>query len=187
MGPCRRPMGKLVSHGMFVHGQLQALVVTADLVRETCASKTRDEAIELARLCAARTDLCRPMLRLWREFVFPSFAREWAVSYQDEALHSGNVYRFDGWVQLKEHATSGTDQRSNRKGRSKTIWGWNSNSSAMDDARAKAADAKARAEVEAAKLKAAFVKILFTTRTDQTAATAAWDRPMRDMFAEPAS
>ena len=125
MGPCKRPMGTLTSHGMFAHGNLCAVVVTADLVAATCAGFTRLEAIELARLCAERPDLCRPMLRLWREFVFPCFGRPWAVSYQDEALHSGNVYRFDGWVQLRQHARSGTDLRSNRKGRSKTIWGWN--------------------------------------------------------------
>ena len=124
MGPCRRVQGALVSHGMFAHGRLCAVSVTADLVRESCAGLTRREAIELARLCADRPDLCRPMLRIWREFVFPHFGRPWAVSYQDEALHSGNVYRFDGWVQLREHARSGTDSRSGRKGRSKTVWGW---------------------------------------------------------------
>jgi antitoxin VapB len=124
MGPCNRPIGTLVAHGMFVHGKITALVVTADLVAATCAGFTRSEAIELARLCASRTDLCRPMLRLWREFVFPCFGKPWAVSYQDEALHSGNVYRFDGWVQLRENCRSGTDARSGRKGRSKTVWGW---------------------------------------------------------------
>jgi hypothetical protein len=124
MGPCNRPMGIIRSHGMFSHGKLCALTVTADLVAATCAGFNRDEAIELARLCAERSDLCRPMLRIWREFIFPAFGTPWAVSYQDEALHSGDTYRFDGWVQLKEHAHSGTDQRSGRKGRSKTIWGW---------------------------------------------------------------
>lgn len=124
MGPCRRPMGLLRAHGMFAHGQLVALTVTAALVAETCAGFTRDEAIELARLCASRSDLCRPMLRLWREFVFPAYGAAWAVSYQDEDLHTGNTYRFDGWVKLREHASSGTDRRSGRRGRKKTIWGW---------------------------------------------------------------
>jgi antitoxin VapB len=124
MGPCRRPMGTLTSHGMFAHGQLVAVSVTAALVAETCAGLSRREAIELARLCAGRPHLSRPMLRLWREFIFPCFGRNWAVSYQDEALHTGNTYRLDGWVRLRERASSGTDLRSNRKGRSKTIWGW---------------------------------------------------------------
>lgn len=124
MGPCSRPMGTLRAHGMFAHGKLCALTVTADLVRETCAGLRRDEAIELARLCAERRDLCRPMLRLWRDFIFPAFGTPWAVSYQDEQLHTGDVYRFDGWVQLQTGARSGPDRRSNRKVRVKTIWGW---------------------------------------------------------------
>ena len=132
MGPCRRPMGKLRSHGLFAHGDLVALVVTADLVAATCAGFRRDEAIELARLCASRSDLCRPMLRLWREFVPPAFGREWAVSYQDEALHSGNVYRFDGWIKLREHCSSGTDRRSGRSGRIKTVWGWHADPAARE-------------------------------------------------------
>lgn len=124
MGPCRRPMGTLVSHGLFAHGQLCALTVTADLVAPTCAGLRRDQAIELARLCADRADLCRVMLRIWREFVFPAFGHAWAVSYQDEALHSGNTYRFDGWQKMAEKQSSGPDARSNRQGRVKTVWGW---------------------------------------------------------------
>lgn len=124
MGPCRRPAGVLVSHGLFAHGKLCALTVTADLVGPTCAGLNRQQAIELARLCAERSDLCRVMLRIWREFVFPAFGHDWAVSYQDEALHSGNTYRFDGWQKLAEKQASGTDTRSGRKGRVKTVWGW---------------------------------------------------------------
>ncbi len=124
MGACNRPMGLLRAHGLFAHGHLVALTVTADLVAETCAGLSRGEAVELARLCASRPDLCRPMLRLWREFIFPSYGASWAVSYQDEALHSGDTYRFDGWVQLQQHARSGPDRRSGRVGRTKTIWGW---------------------------------------------------------------
>jgi antitoxin VapB len=124
-------MGTLCSHGMFAHGELVALTVTAALVSSTCAGFTRDEAIELARLCAVRPNLCRPMVRLWREFIFPCFGKPWAVSYQDEALHSGSTYRFDGWVRLQEHARSGTDQRSGRKGRTKTVWGWNADPALM--------------------------------------------------------
>jgi len=131
MGPCNRPNGYMWAHGLFAHGELIAVTISAALIRETCAGLTRAEAFELARLCAARPHLCRAMLRLWREFVFPAHCRrhgyEWAISYQDEALHSGDTYRFDGWVRLREHARSGTDQRSGRKGRSKTIWGWNEN------------------------------------------------------------
>ncbi|WP_292644716.1 hypothetical protein [Mesorhizobium sp.] len=61
------------------------------------------EAIELSRLCAARPDLSRAMFRMWRAFAFPTLCQEcgfvWAVTYQDVAIHAGNLYRFDGWVQ----------------------------------------------------------------------------------------
>ena len=65
------------------------------------------------------------MLRLWREFVFPAFGAPWAVSYQDEKLHTGNLYRFDGWRVLATSQRSGPDTRSGRAGRSKSVWGWN--------------------------------------------------------------
>jgi antitoxin VapB len=135
MGPCKRPMGIQQAHGVFAHGALVGVTITADLVSATCAGFTRQEAIELARLCASRRDLCRPILRVWREFVFPAFDRPWAVSYQDEALHTGATYRFDGWVRLREHAHSGPDRHNQggdkavpRKGRTKTIWGWHADS-----------------------------------------------------------
>ncbi len=141
MGPCRRPAGTLSSHGMFLHDELVALTVTAALVTPTCAGLGRDDAIELARLCAVRAGINRPMLRLWREFIFPCFGRPWAVSYQDEALHTGDTYRFDGWIKLREHAHSGTERRSGRAGRTKTVWGWH-------------ADATVRAQMSAERIAA---------------------------------
>ena len=145
MGPCNRPIGELCGHALFAHGEPVALSVTAALVAETCAGLRRDEAIELARLCAGRPTMNRVMLRLWRELVFPAFRRPWAVSYQDEAIHDGDTYRLDGWTRLKEHAGSGTDQRSGRRGRRKTIWGWCMDEAAMlvartEDERRKNAD-----------------------------------------------
>jgi hypothetical protein len=116
MGPLNRPAGTQFAHGLHHNGNLVAIAATAALVNPTCAGLGRHEAIELARLCATRRDLCRPTLRLWREFVFPEMRRTWAVSYQDERIHGGDTYRFDGWVRLGR----------SRSGRSKTIWGWSS-------------------------------------------------------------
>lgn len=128
MGPCNRPNGTVWAHGLFHCGELAAVTVTAGLVRETCAGLTRAEAVELARLCAARPGLCRLMLRSWREFIFPQLAASrgwsWAVSYQDKQLHTGATYRFDGWGVLLDRTSSGTDTRSGRKGRVKRVWGW---------------------------------------------------------------
>jgi antitoxin VapB len=84
---------------------------------------TRQNSVELSRLCASRPGLCRVVLRLWREFVFPALGKQYAVSYQDADLHNGNTYRFDGWKRLG-FSRSGTDKRSGAKGRRKWIWVW---------------------------------------------------------------
>lgn len=123
MGPLNRPTGGGWVHALRHHGKPVAIAAADVLIRETSAGFTRDEAIELARVCAVRRDLNRVVLRLWREFVFPCLGRPWAVSYQDAALHSGDLYRFDGWVKVGR-SSSGTDKRSGRKGRNKVIWGW---------------------------------------------------------------
>jgi antitoxin VapB len=134
MGPCNRPQfGKPVdgrgseAHALLVGGEPVALTITAALIRERVAGLdyvTRDNAIELARLCASGPQWCRVMLRLWREVVFATLPHEFAVSYQDEAIHSGNVYRFDGWQRAVQGARSGVDKRSGRVGRVKSVWLW---------------------------------------------------------------
>jgi hypothetical protein len=125
IGPCRRPMGTLDAHALLgPDGEPLALTVTADLVRETVAGvpgSTRQTAIELARLCAAGPHLCRPMLRLWRELVWPSYGRRMAVSYQDADMHRGELYRHDGWRRVA-WSHSGRDARSGRVGRNKWVW-----------------------------------------------------------------
>lgn len=139
MGPWSRPdYSPPVFHGLFHNGNMVAVTATGQLIADTCAGLRRDEAIELGRVCAARPALCRVMLRMWREFVFPSLDRRWAVSYQDAVAHTGNLYRFDGWVKLGA-SRSGTDTRGNRKGRSKIIWGWSSDLAALDEKRKEAA------------------------------------------------
>ena len=130
MGPLERPFAQLDrAYGLFHEGRCVGVAATSPLVRETAAGLTRTECCELSRVCAARADLCRVVLRLWREFVFPVLGKPWAVSYQDAAEHSGNLYRFDGWVRLGA-SRSGTDSRSGRRGRRKVIWGWNADPSA---------------------------------------------------------
>lgn len=124
MGACRRPYGNLWAHGLFMRGELMAVTITSALINETCANLTRSQAIELARLCAARDGLCRIALRLWQAAIFPAYGRDWGVSYQDETLHTGAIYRFNGW-RIIGRSRSGTDTRSGRAGRKKTIWGWN--------------------------------------------------------------
>jgi antitoxin VapB len=126
MGELRRPT-RGWNHGLRHGGELVVVVATDTLIRPRVAGFDRHQAIELSRLCALRPDICRVALRLWRLFVFPVVAQErgciWAISYQDSALHSGNLYRFDGWVRLGV-SRSGVDPRTGRRGRSKVIWGW---------------------------------------------------------------
>lgn len=131
MGEYTRPSFAFEAHhALFHHGQPVAVAAAGETVREVVGDTglTRRDAVELVRLCAAREHLCRPMLRLWREFIFPAIGlahgRRVAVSYQDESLHSGDLYRFDGWVEIGRGGGGGSDQRSGRRGRRLAIWGW---------------------------------------------------------------
>lgn len=131
MGEFKRPRYTIEAHHAMFHNGVPVAVATAsETVREVVGDTgiRRVECVELARLCAARPHLCRPMLRLWREFVFPAVAlahhRSCAVSYQDTALHSGDVYRFDGWRKAGTGGGGGRDARSGRHGRKMNIWVW---------------------------------------------------------------
>lgn len=126
MGPCQRGNSRGWSHALVHEGEAVAVTITATLIRETVGGAphlNRGNCIELARLCACRPSLCRVVLRLWREFVFPALPYEFAMSYQDADLHSGNTYRFDGWERVS-YSSSGPDTRSGRKGRRKWVWVW---------------------------------------------------------------
>lgn len=123
MGPLNRPFKVGPFHALCHHGQPVAVCAAAHLITAEVCGLPRCEAIELARVCAVRPDLCRVALRLWREFVLPVLPQQWAISYQDAMQHSGNLYRFDGWVAVGS-SSSGTDKRSGRRGRRKVIWAW---------------------------------------------------------------
>lgn len=126
MGPLNRGNGYWRCYAL-LHNELPvAVATTSTLIRETVATLpmlNRNNAIELSRLCAIRPGLCRVMLRMWREFVFPTLKFPYAISYQDADAHTGNTYRFDGWKRAG-YSHSGTDSRSGRKGRDKWVWVW---------------------------------------------------------------
>ena len=123
---------------VLLHGGIPVAVTCASLIATTVGGApflNRENCIELSRLCAVRPGLCRVMLRMWREFIFPSLGYANAISYQDAELHNGNTYRFDGWQRIG-FSRSGTDTRSGRKGRSKYVWLWPpQNADAMMEAR----------------------------------------------------
>lgn len=128
LGAMERPTyEELPAYALMHAREPVAVAMAASLVREHVGGGlghlNRTNAIELARLCAARPGLCRVALRLWREFVLPATGYVNAISYQDADLHNGNTYRFDGW-QRAGFSSSGTDQRTGRKGRRKWIWVW---------------------------------------------------------------
>lgn len=132
MGPLERGNTAGVHYALFERGEPVAVAMAATLIRECVGGGnqdlTRENTIELARLCAARAGLCRVALRLWREGVFPAMRLigrpyQVAISYQDADLHNGNTYRFDGWRRIGV-SRSGTDQRSGSRGRNKVIWAW---------------------------------------------------------------
>ncbi|HET8777944.1 MAG TPA: hypothetical protein VFN76_09825 [Candidatus Limnocylindria bacterium] len=128
MGPIRRPpeYGEWC-HVLLHEGRPIALAVASTLVRTHVAGfagrLTRESTVELSRICAARPGLCRAMLRLWRELVFPSLPFRFAISYSARKYHTGELYRFDGWRYLGR-SRSGTDRRTNRDGFDRHIWGW---------------------------------------------------------------
>lgn len=126
MGPLHRGNQGAICHAL-IHNNCPVAVTTAsNLIAPVVGGAdwlTRSNCIELSRLCAERSGLCRVALRLWREFVFPVLGYRFAASYQDADLHTGATYRFDGWQRVaKSH--SGTDTRSGRPGRNKWVWVW---------------------------------------------------------------
>lgn len=128
MGPCNRPwQATSFAHVLQVHNRPVAVTITAGLIAPHPGGLghiTRDNAVELARLCAGERWACRVMLRLWREVVFPATGKRFAVSYQDADIHTGNTYRFDGWRRMAYSRAGGTDRRSGRAARNKWVWLW---------------------------------------------------------------
>lgn len=137
MGAIRRPLFRApIDFGLREKGELIAVATADTLIRPT-AGLTRHDAFELSRLCAAAPRLCRLMLRMWTEIGYPEIVRTWgtpwAISYQNALLHTGDLYRFDGWVKLK-YSTGGRDPRAlldTVTARRRVLWGWNASRAAM--------------------------------------------------------
>lgn len=130
MGPLRRGNQGAWCHALLHNNEPVAVTTASYLIAAQVGGApylTRENTVELSRLCAARSGLCRVALRMWREFVFPTLKHpehgpfKWAVSYQDADLHNGNTYRNDGWSRMAR-SRSGPDTRSGRPGRDKWVW-----------------------------------------------------------------
>lgn len=126
MGPLKRGNQGAWCHALMHNEKLVAVTTASTLIMPNvggCDGLNRENTVELSRLCAERSGLCRVALRLWREFVFPCLGYKFAISYQDADLHGGHTYRTDGWERVG-FSHSGTDTRSGRLGRNKWIWVW---------------------------------------------------------------
>lgn len=118
LGACTRPFHS-EAFALEVHGAPIALAISASIVSasvrwtrtdESSEGLERGQVVELARLAACERWACRVMLRLWREICAPSWpcwAVRGAVSYSHNAMHSGDLYRFDGWTKMREDCGSG--------------------------------------------------------------------------------
>jgi antitoxin VapB len=102
LGPVNRPF-RQEAFGLEVDGHLMAVAVSASMVADHVTTLdlegapderfNRQEVVELARLAAAG-----PRWSGW-----PVRA---LISYSHNAMHRGDLYRFDGWVKVRSDAGS---------------------------------------------------------------------------------
>lgn len=133
LGPVNRPF-RSESFVLELQGEPVAVAVSASTVSDTVAGYRRDQVVELARL-AGEPWATRVMLRLWREACAPLWA-SWpvlaAISYSHNAMHRGDLYRFDGWERITDAAgrSGGGGAWTRRRDASdvargaKTLWCW---------------------------------------------------------------
>jgi hypothetical protein len=129
LGPIRRPF-TMQSFALEVDGKPISVAVSASSVSDTVAGLLRTEVVECARLCSDPHAVWanRVMLRLWREVCGPRWP-DWqpvaAISYSQNAHHSGDLYRFDGWLKVtdKAGASSGGGAWTRKRYASDAVYG----------------------------------------------------------------
>jgi hypothetical protein len=136
LGPCERPF-RTESFALKLNGEPIAVAMTCSIVHGPVAGFQINEVVELARLASSTSWANRVMIRLWREICAPNY-KCWtpkaAVSYSHNGLHSGSIYRTDGWEKVSENC--GSDGKGGNWGRrgkgyanptihgKKTLWVW---------------------------------------------------------------
>lgn len=135
LGACHRPFGQQ-AFCLRVQGEIVSLALSASIVSATVAGYSRNEVVECARLCSAHRApwASRLMLRFWREVcapLWPYWLIKAGISYSQNAHHTGNLYRFDGWQKVQEDCGSlggGTWTRKRYATEAvagkKTLWIW---------------------------------------------------------------
>lgn len=108
LGPCERPF-RSEAFVLELQGEPISVAISASTVSDTVGGYGRQEVVELARLASSTPWTNRVMLRLWREACAPRW-KCWPVkaliSYSHNAMHSGDLYRFDGWEKVREDCGS---------------------------------------------------------------------------------
>lgn len=133
LGACERPFHQ-EAFALELSGEPIAVAISASIVNGPVAGFERQETVELARMGARVRWANRVMLRLWREScaqLWPCWPVKAAISYSKNSMHSGNLYRFDGWEKVREDCgSSGGGTYSRRRHPteavhgSKTLWLW---------------------------------------------------------------
>lgn len=139
LGPCNRPFHQ-EAFALFVLDRPVSVAISASIVNgpvgpsDRSVQYQRNEVVELARQASCERWANRVMLRLWREVcapLWPCWPVKAAVSYSHNGMHTGDLYRFDGWERWRADAGStggGTwgRKRSNTEAvyGTKTLWGW---------------------------------------------------------------
>jgi len=133
LGPVHRPFHQ-EAYGLELDGELIGLVTSGSIVNGPVAGLQRNEVVELTRLASPNRWACRVLIRLWREVCgprWPSWPVIAAVSYSHNAMHTGNLYRFDGWTKVRDDAGSSGGGTWGRKRKNtdavygkKTLWLW---------------------------------------------------------------
>ena len=108
LGELHRPFSSRC-YVMLVDAEPVSLAMSASSMGTPVAGYQRRQVVELARLCSApgHSWATRVMIRVWREVFgprWPDWRPEAAISYHQNAHHTGNIYRFDGWEKLREDA-----------------------------------------------------------------------------------
>jgi hypothetical protein len=110
LGPVHRPF-RSEAFALELDGRPLSVAVSASVVSATVAGYEREQVVELARLGSDPTEAwaTRIMLRLWREVCAPrwhSWQVQAAISYSHNAMHRGDIYRFDGWKRIRDDCGS---------------------------------------------------------------------------------
>jgi antitoxin VapB len=135
LGPVHRPF-RQEAYVLMVQDRPVSVATSGSIIHGPVAGYELGEVVELTRLASdpANRWATRPMLRLWREVcaqLWPCWPVKAAISYSHNGLHTGDLYRWDGWTRAATSSGStGGGQWSRPRAAddprlgSKSVWVW---------------------------------------------------------------